>query len=923
MMLLTTKLIPPRIPTVLVVRDRLLQQLDAALTHRLTLLSASAGWGKTTLLSAWASKQAHPIAWVSLDELDNDLTQFWVALITALQGCVPAVGRVALAMLQSFERAPLSAILTVLLNDLASIPEPAPILLILDDYHVIKDSAIHEALTFALDHLSAHVHVVLATRVDPELPLSRWRVRGELLELRAADLRFTAAEATTFFTHALGDALAEDDVQLLEQRTEGWIAGLHLAALAMRQRVDRSAFVQAFTGSHRYLLDYVQEEILSRQPLQVQRFLLQTAVLRRMNATLCTALTEDTTSQTMLEWLERHNLFVVPLDDERQWYRLHDLFREVLLARLHATEPDSVPRLHQRAAQWYAEQGELREAIAHALVAHDFAYAVDLIERAAPQLWLRGEVQTVHTWLHALPDDIFWRHARLALDAALRLPQGLRPTDTAAFTRAQIQVEQTLARVEAGLCAQRELHLTETEVALLRRRLRLLRVLIDMRAIVLQGDVAGLRLLAEEAAGLSEQEEVNWKLMGLSLMFWLAFTFQQEEPRLIPRLLDVKEQAIQAGEHAATIRAMVFLAHMYGCTGRIHQFEQECLEGLARAKRLGVHTDALGNLYLNLAEAYYAWNRLEEAAGSLHAGLRVAQTWEHMDLLLWGYTQLVRLELARDDVAAADRTLQQAEEVVQREQFMHWAPTVAAARVRYWLATGDEARAEHWSAQTELDPHTLTPAQDAVVFAQIRICLARQHYPQALETLERFAAQFDRPGHVPTTIEFLALYLVALHHAGKRAQARTVAARLFSMTESEDNIRVYLEAGEPMRQVIQSLGDTPGDEEDGLPPRSVALVAKLLAAFPRTASPGLRTEYQRPEPSALSPQSSALAEPLTRREQEVLRLLVAGASNQEIASELVISLWTVKKHVSNLLGKLGVTSRTQAIARARDWSYLD
>jgi len=355
-------------------------------------------------------------------------------------------------MLHTPEPPPLSAMLTALLNDLASVAaERAPILLILDDYHVIEDQAIHEALTFFVEHLPDQLHVVLASRVDPDLPLSRWRVRGELLEIRAADLRFSAAEASSFFSQALGDGLTEDDMLLLEARTEGWIARMQLAALAMRQREDRSAFVQTFTGSQRYLLDYVQEEVLERQSLRVQRFLLQTAVLTRLNAALCAALTEERASQAMLEWLERHNLFVVPLDEERQWYRMHELFREVLLARVQASEPELVPLLHQRAAQWYAAQGDLREAIAHALAAPDFASAAELIERAAEQLWLSGEAQTVQSWIGALPDDVVRQHARLALNTALRLLESLHSTVSAWYARGQAQVEQTIARLEAVL----------------------------------------------------------------------------------------------------------------------------------------------------------------------------------------------------------------------------------------------------------------------------------------------------------------------------------------------------------------------------------------------------------------------------------------------------------------------------------------
>ena len=333
-LLLAAKFARPRLPAGLVTRERLLHDLNAVYTHPITLLSAAAGWGKTTLLSAWLTTYLHPVAWLSLDERDNDPIRFWAALIAALRTCQPSVGTLSLAMLHSSEPPPLTTILTVLLNDLHelaneldSLPDRAeqsdssehrPMLLFLDDYHLIDDPAIHEGMTFLLEHLPSQLHAILATRIDPDLPLARWRVRGDLAEIRTADLRFTAAEVTSFFTQALGDVLSSDDVQRLTQRTEGWAAGLQLAGLALRQQTDRAAFIQMFTGSHRYLLDYVQEEILQHQPPPVQRFLLHTAILPRLNAHICAALTDDDYSQEMLEWLERNNLFVVPLDEQRQ-----------------------------------------------------------------------------------------------------------------------------------------------------------------------------------------------------------------------------------------------------------------------------------------------------------------------------------------------------------------------------------------------------------------------------------------------------------------------------------------------------------------------------------------------------------------------------------------------------------------------------
>ncbi len=680
-------------------------------------------------------------------------------------------------------------------------------------------------------------------------------------------------------------------------------------------------------------MDYVQEEILERQPLRVQRFLLQTAVLRRMNAALCAALTLDTTSQAMLELLERNNLFVVPLDDDRQWYRMHDLFREVLLARLQATEPELVPVLHQRAAHWFAAQGDLREAIAHALAATDFSCAAELIEREAAQLWLSGEAQTVHTWIQALPDVVVRQHARLALNTALRLSECMYATVSAAYARTQAQVEQTIARVEAMLQRQQEptvrseaeetlSALPESEVALLQRRIRLLRALIASRAILARGDAARMRLLAQETAELAEPEELSWKLIALWITFWLTEALQREGALLIPRLLEAKQQVIEAGDHLATVRVMRWLAIAYWRAGRLRLLQQECLEALALVEQFGQHTAREGYLHFYLASTYYAWNRLEGAAGSLQQMLRIAQAWQQADLLIVGDLFLAQLSLARGDLATAEPALQQAEELVQQERFVIHSSWVVAVRVQYWLATGDLDAANNWAEHVVFSPQTGDSNRQLEFLMLIRVYLAQQQYKRALEALERFSIHLDRPGDSQTTIGFLALQVVALHQAGQNEQARAVAARLLALTEPEGYIRAYLEEGEPMKQVLQSLLGASRDQENGLPPASVAFVAKLVAAFPEgLEARDLRLADLLPAASR-KPQASTLVEPLTRREQEVLHLLVGGASNQEIAAELVISLATVKKHVSNLLGKLGVASRTQAIARARDWSHL-
>src|SRR6266702_6443867 len=399
------------------------------------------------------------------------------------------MGEMALAMLHSREAPPLSTILTALLNEL--VQGSGDIILILDDYHVISDQAIHDSLLFLLDHLPVRMHLVLATRTDPELPLSRWRVRGQLVEVRSSDLRFTQEEATSFLLQRMGLPLSEGDVDALHYRTEGWIAGLHLAALSLRKQQDLSGWVSDFAGSYRYLLDYVQQDILARLPVPLQDFLLQTSILTRMNAALCQAVPAapgEPASQELLEALERANLFVVPLDEQRQWYRYHDLFREALCARLHASQPELVPLLHQRAARWYEKQGEWREAITHALAAPDYPLAASLMEQAAPYFWLSGEARTIQNWVLALPDSVLRARSRLALNAALRFLNSVHISTETLHTSMAAQVQRTIMRLEAIQRGQEAHLLGEAEVALIERRLCLLRALIEVRAIMGRGD---------------------------------------------------------------------------------------------------------------------------------------------------------------------------------------------------------------------------------------------------------------------------------------------------------------------------------------------------------------------------------------------------------------------------------------------------
>jgi LuxR family transcriptional regulator, maltose regulon positive regulatory protein len=925
-------------------RSRLFSELDAAFSHPLTLVSAAAGSGKTTLLSAWvaASPQVLPrgetkqsteprgsepaCAWLSLDEPDNDPIRFWLSVIAALRTCLPTCGEAARELLHSPQAPPLSTILTTLLDEVEQVDRE--LILILDDYHVISDQAIHESLLALLNHPPANLHLVLSTRTNPALPLSRFRVRSQMIEIRDQDLRFTRQEATNFLVEGMGLPLSEEDVVTLAARTEGWIAGLQLAALSLRKRQDLSAAVSDFGGTHRYLLDYVQQDILAHLPLALQDFLLQTSILTRMNAAVCqmvTAAPDESACQQVLEELERANLFVVPLDEQRQWYRYHDLFREALRARLHASQPELVPLLHIRAARYYEATGELREAIAHALAAPDYPLAASLMEQAAPAFWLSGEARTIHTWVFSLPDPVLRAHIRLALGAALRFVNSANLGNETLYASMAAQVEHTFTRLEELLRSKRELALSDAEVALIGRRQRLLHALIETRAILQHGDTEHLRQLVQETEALPQDEEVGWNIIPLFLTFRLIAVLQGEGASLISRLLAAKQQVAEAGDFLATIRVMSWLALAYTQSAQLHQTKRECLEGLRLAEHIGGRTFQAGYLYYQLFEVSFACNRLEEASDWLKRLQRIAQDWQQVELLVRGEICSGRLALARGDLETAQQALQRLEALLEQEGFAYHAPWVSTLRVQWWLAQGNLAEASEWAAQAMYSLDTWDPLRKMEMLMLVRVSLAQQNSAQAIEMLERWSQHLDQTADSETALQFLALQVAALQQAGKREQAAAAAARLLTLTEPEGYIRVYLDAGTPMKHVLKALLAALQDGKPGAPALSISRpsVLRVLSAFEQEEGRSTQGRDALPAPTqktlSHTPQNAVQGgpiEPLSRQEQRVLRLLVAGRTYAEMAQELIVSPNTVKTQISSIYRKLGVSRRAEAIAMA-------
>lgn len=947
MELLSTRLSHPVLSSRLLARERLLHRLDDARFHRLTLLSASAGWGKTTLLSTWASRSTLPIAWLSLDELDNAPARFWLSILAALRVCLPGVGEASLSMLRSPQPPPLTAILTSLLNELSR--QDTPIFLVLDDYHLIDEQAIHDSLLFMLDHLPAHLHLVLSSRIDPPLMLSRWRVRGQLLELRDADMRFQELEAAQFLTHTMNLSLEGKEIAELACRTEGWIAGLQLAALSLAHHPNPADFVRGFTGSHRYVLDYVQEDILAHLSPSLQDFVLSISILNRMSASLCQTVTTQAASREMLEMLERANLFLVPLDDKREWYRFHDLFREALLARLQATRPETFPLLHQRAARWYEEQGEFREAISHWLAAYDLSSAVRLMEQTAAQLRLRGESEIFYHWVMELPAIILREHASFALTIALYL---LVSSSSVAAQQIGVQtrVDQMATRVEMALQQQEQTWpLTEvaqpdagsasllgnhaTEQAILYQRLCLLRLFNRWMERLMVSDYASVGNLYQQIQQLDEVNEVAWQVLQLNITFIHHYTLRQEGAILVPRLQAAKQWVSQSGDRYATLKVMQWLAMASVEAGQLYQAQQESLAGLNLLEQFNGYSLLAGYFYSVLAEVFYEWNQLEEARRALRKMIHDAATYQHIDLHLWGCELLLMVELAAGDLAAAYQVLQEGKQLVLHLKDEPQRYRLVNMRVRYWLAQGNLSRASDWASSVSLPQKNWNnPHYDEFIMLT-RVSFARQQWMHALEILERYRTQVDRPGiRSWTTTSFLSLYAVALYQTGKMEQARAAAMRLLELTEPGGYLRVYLDAGEPMKQVLKALLNTSQDNEENTPPTPRAYISTLLTAFeqeeqkhvswgdmPQPASLQEQEVHLAVEPGLAGPASriSMPTEALTPQEQRVLRLLACGRSNSEIASDLVVSINTVKAHVKKIYSKLHVGNRVAAIEVAR------
>ena len=892
--LLATKLHVPRPRTKLVPRAHLVERLQQGAECALTLLSASAGFGKTTLLAQWLAESGMPVAWLSLEAEDNDPTRFLSYLIAALQTLDADIGATALALLRNPQPPSLETVLAVLMNDLVE-RGSGDVVLVLDDYHVITADPMQRGMTFLLEHQPPQLHLMLVTRSDPPFPLARLRAQGQLCEVRAADLRFGPAEASTFLREVMGLDLPPEAIATLERRTEGWIAGLQLAALSLQGRADVSAFLAAFTGSHRYVLDYLSDEVLAQQPASVQQFLLHTSILERLSGPLCEAVTGQEGSQAMLEALDRANLFVVALDEERHWYRYHHLFVEVLRSHLQQREPALPPILHRRASAWYEQHELFLEAVQHALAVPDVELAARLIEPIVLSAAFLGQIYTVLRWIHALPEALVRTRPLLCVYHASLLT----------FTNQLDAAEARLQDAERGI---------QTGMPGERARIILGYIFTIRGDIALfSGDVPYAVSLAREALALLPESETIPRMGSLVTTIRAYLVSGDVTPATEHEVAAANAAIRTSGNLFSTVTSITLLARLYVLQGRLRQafaaYEQV---GQAVPQPEVLQTTFSSLLYyFGLGDLLREWNDLDAAERHLAQGMALINEMLTVEpfVAVLGYTALARLQQARGNCYEALAALDTfAHMAGQRDFPSHLVAQGEAARAQLELAQGKVKAATRWAETSGLstEDNDLHYSHEGayLALARVRIAQARGDpvsplLRDVLHLLDRLLLDAEAKARTSSVLEILALRALALEAQGNRTLALSTLERALVIAEPEGYLRLFVDEGRPMLALLRSA------HQRGIVSDYVAI---LLAAFEQHAS----------DLPLTSPRPGPLLEPLTERERDVLRWLLEGASNREIAQRLVLSVNTVKRHVYNLCGKLGVQSRTQAIARARD-----
>lgn len=900
--LILTKLnIPPPRPN-LILRERLTERLNAGIQGKLTLVTAMAGSGKTTLVSEWVHANQLPAAWVNLEQEDNDPTRFFLYAIAAIQRIDGKLGTSSLICLQSPQALPPETLLTDLINDISS--QAKQIILVLDDYHVIDNQVLHKALTFLLDHLPTQLHLVIITRSEPSLPLARLRAKGELNELHAVDLRFNLEE-TSNFLESMGLQFSSDQVSTLEVHTEGWAAGLQLAALSMRGQRDAERFTHTFTGRDRYVLNYLAEEVVNQLPEDTKDFLYRTSILGRLSGPLCDAVTGGINSQQILKGLEADNLFVIPLDNEQVWYRYHPLFADFLKNVLAQTDPDLFYALHRKASIWYQDRDLKTEAVNHGLEARDYDRTSQLIAQYAMDMVSSGEIRTLSSWLERLPGEVVENDARLSLALAL----------TAFLRGDRLSLKESLDNTRKAIS-----HLEESAP--------------DKELLLAEVDALGTIAAIEigEAFDLKAAQQTLGKLPSESglLRASLAYTLGVAHRSLgdINAAGEAFSQALEISQESSNLLTALVAGYDLGALradqGFLHEADKIHRQSFEFIKeRIGEASERFppaGAALIGLGRLLYEWGEFAEAQKSTREGIQLIEKVGGLGISKDGYLTLALIENTSGNTARAIELVEKAEKIARGVKRPEVLARLTPHKVKFWIRGGNLRGAANWLAMQDLDPEN-PPGYpfDLAYLTMVQVYIAQaeqQGEAGKLEDARRMLVRIQDSAETTQLprqlIESQVISALALQASGKTDKAITTLSQALTKAEPEGHAALFVSEGDPIKRLLLRI-----PKKDVNP----SYKARLLAGFdlsPLKTAPPLLTEA-----GTLPPiQAFPLVEPLSEREIEVLALVAGGLSNREIADQLYITIGTVKRHLTNIYQKLGVNNRTGAVTLGRQYNLI-
>lgn len=913
--LLQTKLFAPLVPLEMVSRPRLVDRFEAGLHRKLTVLSAPAGFGKTTLLAEWAQRHREPsevhlpVGWLFLDKDDNDPSRYWTYCIAALQTIYPDLGRSITAMIQSPQPSPVESFLTSMINEIARRAER--LVLILDDYHVIENEAIHHAMSYLLEHMPRQMHLVISGRVEPPLPLALLRGRGQLNEFTATDLRFTFGETEAFFNDVMKLGVSKLGLKALENRTEGWVASMQMAAISMRGHDDIQKFIHSFSGSQRHVLDYLTEEVFSRQPVDVQSFLLETSILDQLSVALCNAVAKREDAAEKLHYLEGANLFLMPLDDERKWFRYHPLFADLLRKQLTRLHPDLPVQLHHRASEWFEREGLTAEAIEHAFAAQDLQRAARLIEAVAvPMITMESKVSTLLGWLTKLPHDLVDTRPWLCIALAAAYLAGGRLDE----------IEPLLRSAEERATAAGGDETAET----IEDRARIRSVVMALRANTasVRGDIQRTPELCHEALKQLPEDE-TFARAPIALNLGVAYAMRGEMQTAGEYLNEAAALGQATGNPYLALIAMGCLAETQAKQGFLHQAAETNRHALRVGAEWGYGGEPLSATsyaHISLAQILYQWNDLDEAIRHMTLGIQLREQCGNALIVLLGYPGLLLLNEFQEETNSSTEPGDFGKRIVYAPYNALLSEMAAAWQARLSLAKGDLRTVERWAASRELD----LGRKDAPDFWQefsyltlVRLGIAQGRIDETSGMLERLRQKAESESRIGSVIEILVLQSLAQQTRGESDLAVNTLSQALALAEPEGYVRMFVDEGEHMKELL-TLAASRGIAPD--------YISRLLGSFEdlgwHTGDEDAGIDAQ---PSAVVPQRALTSQPsevLSQRELEILRLMATGATSKEIARDLILSVGTVKKHIINIYRKLDVHKQTMAVNRARELGLL-